>query len=78
MTVSPLVNRSRNSLVEGDNGDDDDVVFIESTTSFRSCAPVIADQRHFVFPASKSKASRTLFCNSSFLKIFGFSEGKYK
>lgn len=53
--VSPLVNRSRNSLVEGDNGDDDDVVFIESIQPPSSCAPVIADQRHFVFPASRSK-----------------------
>ena len=53
--VSPLVNRSRNSLVEGDNGDDDDVVFIESIQPPSSCAPVIADQRHFVFPASRNK-----------------------
>ncbi|XP_006073311.2 zinc finger MYM-type protein 5 [Bubalus bubalis] len=53
--ASPLVNRSRNSLVEGDNGDDDDVVFIESIQPPSSSAPVIADQRHFVFPASRNK-----------------------
>ena len=54
-SCSPLVNRSRNSLVEGGNGDDDDVVFIESIQPPSSSAPVIADQRHFVFPASRNK-----------------------
>ena len=52
--ASPLVNRSRNSLVEGDDGDDD-VVFIESIQPPSISAPVIADQRHFVFPASRNK-----------------------
>lgn len=51
-TASPLVNRSRNSSVEGD---DDDVVFIESIQPPSISAPVIADQRHFVFPASRNK-----------------------
>ncbi|CAI9181437.1 unnamed protein product [Rangifer tarandus platyrhynchus] len=53
--ASTLVNRSRNSSVEGDDGDDDDVVFIESIQPPSISAPVIADQRHFVFPASRNK-----------------------
>uniref|UniRef100_A0A8C6FGZ5 Zinc finger MYM-type containing 5 n=1 Tax=Moschus moschiferus TaxID=68415 RepID=A0A8C6FGZ5_MOSMO len=52
---SPSVNRSRNSSVEGDNGDDDDVVFIESIQPPSTSAPVIPDQRHFVLPASRNK-----------------------
>ena len=50
--ASPLVNRSRNSSAEDD---DDDVVFIESIQPPSSSAPVIADQRNFIFAASRNE-----------------------
>lgn len=50
-TTSPLVNTTQNSSV--DNDDDDDVVFIESIQPPSVCAPVIADQRNFVFASSE-------------------------
>ncbi|XP_066872304.1 zinc finger MYM-type protein 5 isoform X4 [Kogia breviceps] len=50
--ASSLVNRSRNSSAEED---DDDVVFIESIQPSSSSAPVIADQRNFIFAASRNE-----------------------
>ncbi|XP_032467181.1 zinc finger MYM-type protein 5 isoform X2 [Phocoena sinus] len=50
--ASPLVNRSRNSSAEDD---DDDVVFIESIQPPSSSAPIIADQRNFIFAASRNE-----------------------
>ncbi|XP_028353344.1 zinc finger MYM-type protein 5 isoform X2 [Physeter macrocephalus] len=50
--ASPLVSRSRNSSAEDD---DDDVVFIESIQPPSSSAPVIADQRNFIFAASRNE-----------------------
>ncbi|XP_007464581.1 PREDICTED: zinc finger MYM-type protein 5 [Lipotes vexillifer] len=49
--ASPLVNRSRNSSAE----DDDDVVFIDSIQPPSDSAPIIADQRNFIFAASRNE-----------------------